>query len=67
MRTMLASETRRMCVTHPNREAVAVRVVEYGKGAALPPQIVRRRVCDECSTAKVKKAAGVEVRLVPLK
>jgi hypothetical protein len=67
MRTQLASEVRRVCVAHPERDAVAVRVTTVGKGAKVPPQIARAKVCEACASVKVKKQAGVEVRVLPLK
>lgn len=67
MITQLASETRRVCVAHSDRDAVAIRITTIGKGAKLPPQTVRARVCEACASAKVKKQAGVTVRVLPLK
>lgn len=67
MRTLLASETRRVCVVHPDRDAVAVRITTIGKGAKLPPQVARAKVCQQCADARIKKAAGVAVRVVPVR
>jgi hypothetical protein len=59
MKTLLASESRRMCSRHPERPATALRQsVEQARG---PKYTVTRRECAECAGRTLKP---LETRLL---